>query len=261
MKITLFCYSATGNTMLACSYLEQMIPNVDIVDIADFPQKTISNFDIAGFACPTYYFGIPPIVKTFIGALKQDHSKPAFILATFGMIQGKVLTDLAKSVSNKGFFVIDGHALRMPENYPPFLLKGWSAEDAPNEKEKSGFDCFINSVVKKIMLIETGKIILRKKISVGLLNTIIPKPSHKKIMKQFGSLRLDSKLCNSCGICRTSCSYDAIRYTTSPVFEMNSCIACFNCYNKCPKKAISTSAFSKVKQYAGPGAILKEYFR
>lgn len=258
MRIGLFCYSATGNTLLACRYFANRIPQVEIVNLLQDNGRTISHFDIVGFACPTYYFSIPPIVKTIIEGVEQYALKPAFLLTTFGMMQGRGLKDLSVAVRRMGFSILESYALRMPENYPPFLLKGWTSSDAPNENEKLCFESFIGSIAEKIKLFESGKTIKRKAVSVGFLNSVLPKPSHNGIMKQFGRLCLDSQRCNSCGACRDSCAYGAIRFAEQPIFQRNLCRACFNCYNACPHKAISTTKVPDVYQYVGPSRVLKE---
>ena len=134
MKAVIFYYSSTGNTRLACQYLARRLKDVDfeLIDITQGNDANEGLYDVVGFATPTFHLGVPPLMENFFRQLPIQSHKPAFVFNTYGAMSGRTLKHLAKLVSEHGFSVIAGHSLLTPENYPPFILKGWANEDAPN---------------------------------------------------------------------------------------------------------------------------------
>lgn len=261
MKTHLFYYSATGNTKLACEYIQKRITGIELFDIAETPTIVTDKADIIGIATPVFYLNIPPIVNSFLDSLHSTHGKPAFILETYGMMQGKSLSILEKKLSKKGLLVFDNHSLRMPESFPPYIAKGWTDNNAPKESEMSALGHFLDSIRATMRQMESGKELLIEKVKSSIFNMIIPAPSHTKIMKQFGDIKINEKLCNSCGICENACGYKAVVMDTKPTFNRNKCHACFCCINNCPHKAISSTRYLNLHQYSGPSTKLLETFR
>jgi ferredoxin/flavodoxin len=260
LKINLYYYSTTGNTKLVCEKLRKEIPGLEIYDILDRNLNLNDECDIYGFAVSTYYLNLPPVFIEFINSLKVITNKPAFFLITYGMMPGKSVRKLADYLKNKGFSIIDYHLLRMPESYPVFIAKKRTDINAPGQKEMMNFMNFISGLKEKAKQIESGNIPDSKLIKPGLLNSIIPSQTYKKIMKQFGTLNVNTNLCNHCKICFNSCPYGAIEFKNEPVFNMGKCTGCYICYNKCPNAAVYTNILESKWQYSGPSKKLEEKF-
>jgi ferredoxin len=260
MKIKLFYYSATGNTKLVCEYMQKKIPEMELHDITETPVNQIGIADVVGIAMPVFYLKPPPVVSAFIDSINCTDCKPSFILATYGMMQGKTISTSGKKLSDKKLNVFNYHSFRMPESFPPYIKKGWAADDAPNNKEIVALDSFIESVKIEIKKIMTGQTPAKATLKDGLFNALIPAPSYVSNMKKFGFLTVDNKLCNSCGICKNGCNYHAVSIERTPSFDRKKCHACFKCFNRCPQGAISTSKFSSKHKYSGPDKNLQEKF-
>ena len=261
MKIALYYYSSTGNTGLICEYIRREFPAVELLDITKNLKADLSGYDIVGLATPTFYLNIPPIVNDFVTSLENQNNKPAFLIATFGLIPGKVMRNLAKAVKNKGFKIIDYTLLNMPESWPPMIAKNHTNLEAPNKQEVANFKRFVLNIYDTIALLKKGADIPEKKLKTSFWDNLIPAPSHKKIMQEFGKIYVDPQECNGCQTCRNSCLYNAIEFNGNPVFLMDKCKGCFICYNKCPQKAIHTNKIKGDGQYIGPDEKLKAKFR
>ena len=260
MKIALFYYSATGNTKKVCEYIQKKIPQLILINIATTVEQKSEDYEIIGIAFPVFYLSIPPNVASFLNSFTIQKNKPVFILATYGMMQGKSITNTAKILNKKGFNIFDSFALQMPESYPPFLVKGWTDIEAPNQEEMVKLNSFIETINNIIVALKIGNTPERKIIQNGIINSLIPIPSDKKKRKDFGELILDEQVCTSCGICEESCVYNAISIKKVPTFNMEKCAFCYACYNKCAKNAIKTTRLSSKAQYHFPDIKLKEKF-
>lgn len=259
MKGIICYYSGSGNTELACQYIVKNTKNIefDLFNIVKDGIPDLEQYNMVGFATFTNFLGPPYLVQTFIEKLPKQN-KLAFVFNTYGFISGKTLKVLAKWVTAKGFKVIIGHSLHTPESYPPMIVSGRGNERAPNEKEMNDFNNFISELNKLIYLLKEGKEIKRKKISIGLLNRLLPMFSRTKARRNMGKKYVDESLCTECGICEKLCPYKAIELNPKPIFNMNKCYGCWACYNHCPNKAIYTKKYRGIGHYPEPNNQLKK---
>ncbi|MBI4721515.1 MAG: 4Fe-4S binding protein [Candidatus Stahlbacteria bacterium] len=260
MKGIIYYYSGSGNTKLACQYIVKKIKNIEI-DIFNIVKDGIPNlekYNLVGFATFADFFGPPYLVQTFIENLPQQKDKLAFVFNTYGGMSGKTLKIFDKWVTAKGFKIIAYHSLHTPENYPPMIAKGRSNKQAPSKKEMNEFNNFISDLDRLLILLKKGKEIPKKKIKIGLLDSLIPTFSRTKARKDMGEKYVDEQLCTECGKCEKICPYEAIKLSPSPTFNMNKCYGCWACYNHCPDKAIYTKKYRGIGHYPEPHKQLKE---
>lgn len=259
MKGVIFYYSATGNTELACHSIAKHISSVsfDLVNIAGNKKIDISAYEIAGFAASTDFMGPPMLVKTFIEKLPRQHNKPAFVFNTYGMFSGKTLPLLRDWAAAKGFKIIAGYSLQMPENYPPLITKGITSKHAPKQKDLDRFSAFIKELDDLLNSLP-GKEIKPTVIKVGLINSLLPTSPRTKAKEDMWWKFVDGSLCTKCGICKEKCPYQAITLDPGPVFDMNRCCGCWSCFHHCPGKAIYTNKIRGKGYYPGPSETLKK---
>ncbi len=255
MRIAFYYYSSTGNTRLACRYIAHHLnqAQVDLIDMAqEAPDNISSSYDVVGFATPTFFMGVPYLVGRFIEQLPEQKDKPAFVFSTYGMMSGQTLKILARLVTARGFKIISGHSLLMPESYPVFIAKGWGNVDAPGEKEMAGFNRFIGHLSDRLAALQAGQPAERARISIGLLNSLMrPKPP-AGARREIGPLYVDEALCAGCGTCGDACPYDAITFDSKPIFVPERCCGCWTCFNRCPQQAIFTQKIKGTGHYPGP---------
>ncbi len=257
----LICYySNSGNTKLACDYLVKRIDNIGF-DFCDIKGDTVPDFDrysIIGFATSAYYAGPPFLVRDFINNLTYQDGKLSFIFNTFGLISGKTLAILNDWVSERGFVVLAGHSLQTPESYPPLRAKGYNSDSKPTAGQLEEFNGFIDFINRAVADFIAGKEIKARKISIGLLNRLLPVSTEKKSGMDMGGIFVDSELCTGCGICSDECPHSAIQMNTVPLFDKEKCQNCWNCFNKCPVQAIYTSKLKGTGHYPKTSNALKE---
>lgn len=254
MKAAIFYYSSTGNTQLACQYLAQRIKNVefDLFNIINRNGRDLTDYDVVGFATATQHMGVPYLFADFINSLSPQQNKPAFVFNTYGAMSGRTLKNLAKLVTGRGFNVIAGHSLLTPENYPPFILKGWANEDAPNDEELANFQQFITDLKQRLETVQAGQPVAPAKIKIGFFNSLMRPASPAKSRQKMGELFVDESVCTECGTCADGCPYEAIDLNPKPVFDVNRCHGCWSCFNHCPEQAIYTQKIRGEGQYPCP---------
>ncbi len=242
MKGVICYYSGSGNTKLACRYIARNVRNVefDLFNIVNGGTIDLTQYDIVGLAAFTDFFAPSQVVQTFVENLPPQNDKPAFVFNTYGFTSGKTIKVLEKWADAKGFRVVAGCSLHTPESYPPMIARGRAYADAPNEKEMTHFNEFINGLGQLCAALQAGQPVTSRRISVGLVGRLMPTAARTQARKDMGIKYVDESLCEQCGVCEKGCPYQAIGLAPFPVFYMSKCYGCWYCYNHCSKKAIYT---------------------
>jgi len=253
-------YSGTGNTRLACRYIAANVKSIDLelVNMVGGHVPDLQDCAVVGIATFTDFLGAPKLVKTFVDILPLQKNRPAFVFNTYGFINGKTLKDLAQLVAVRGFKVVAGHSLHTPESYPPMIAGGRGNEQAPNEKELRAFKKFVAGLEEACNRISQKKEVTSRKISIGLLYSLLPEFSRTRSKHDMGTKYVDAELCKQCHTCEKLCPYRAIKLDPGPVFDMDKCYGCWSCFNHCPNKAIYTKKYRGLGHYPRPIDSLKQ---
>jgi ferredoxin len=178
------------------------------------------------------------------------------VFNTFGMLSGATLRIMRDLATQKGFRVIDGHSLHMPENIATMIVAGMGNEQAPSPKEMGAFDGFISRLAGRLSSPET--LSCAKRFNVPLPIRLLPAMPRFIGKREMGSKFVDDALCTHCGLCRTKCPYGAITMAASPVFDEKKCMTCWACFNHCPMRAIYTKKVRGKGHYPSPIAAVQE---
>lgn len=261
MKGIIFFFSTTGNTMYVCKYIASRLTNGDsfLLDISKDRIPDLSEYDYAGFATYTDYWGPPKLVQDFFEKLPTQKSEiPAFILNTHAGESGKTLMILKDWAKAKGFKVIAGHSLITPLNFPPIIADGWTNPGDPDEAELESFNEFIEKFDQSIKDIANGINADEFQVVLDERDMSFSYAPRTKAREDIGQLFADEGLCVDCRQCIEVCPYHAIGFESSPTFDMTKCYGCWSCFNNCPKKAIYTTNMRGKGHYKTPDAFIKK---
>ncbi len=253
----LICYySGSGNTKLACEAIAAKTNAIDfdLFDIVRDGNPELADYDLIGFAAWADFLNPPQRMKAFLESVPKQADKPAFVFNTFGGFSAKTLVTLDRWARATGFYVIAGHSLHTPENYPPMIKRGQDFKDSPNEKELAAFEAFIEQLNGLAQSLSSGESVPARQ--VGWIR-FLPSFARTHSRRSMGEKYIDVDACTECGVCRDLCPYGAIKLDPKPVFDRAKCYGCWACYNHCPTQAIYTKKIKGVPQYANPNDQLR----
>ena len=230
----------------------------DLYDITKKKPLQFDRYDIYGFATFTDFVGPPQLFISFVENLPIQNEGWAFVLNTFGFINGRTLLEMQKLVTRRGFRVLAGHSLHTPESYPPMIASGRGNEQAPNEGELQAFQTFVSDLKGKVASIQAGDNFRPSPVRAGLIDRFIPVYPRTHSRDEMGDKIIDDDLCKACGVCEKRCPYQAITLAPKPTFDMKKCYGCWACYNHCPNHAIYTRKYRGVAHYPRPREALRQ---
>ncbi|MDQ2085330.1 EFR1 family ferrodoxin [Herbivorax sp. ANBcel31] len=251
----LICYcSNTGNTELACKYLDKNISNAhfDFYNISEGGYINLDEYQIIGFATFTHWWGMPEICEKFLNSLNSQKNKNAFIFNTYSYLSGNTKREMYSKLKEKGFKVISAHSLRVPTSYPPKRAREKKSSTSPTFKEFWKFNCFINKLNEYIEKLSRDGKVDEIKIRPDMLGVVLCKYPRTKIKDNMGKKFVDTKLCIRCGECEKVCPYDAVSFKKKITFDQSKCRSCWACFNNCPQQAIYTENIKGSGHYKGP---------
>lgn len=263
MKALICFFSNTGNTRLVSSYLKHCFTNLDCTlwDMNQDKYPMLEKYDLIGFASPVEFFGLPKFIFDWFADLPiLKQLKPAFLLITFGNIAGTSIVQFRTLVQDKGFKVIAGHTLHMPDNFPISRVKGFTSSNSPNKLELARFHLFVSILNDLINSMKDGHEILEASFKLSLMNYFFNIPDRYAAKRSMGFKFVNEDLCTQCSLCSKECPYNAIEMDCYPVFIEEQCFGCWRCYNICPFQAIFTNKIKGKGFYSGPDDLLLEKF-
>ena len=261
----LLCYySNTGNTKLVCTHLKSYLDNISITlwDMNQDIYPNIEKYELVGFASPVEFFGLPKFVLDWFRDLPTlKKTKLAFLLLSFGNISGTSIIQFRNLVQDKGFRVIAGHTIHMPDNFPISRIKGFTSSGSPNKQELSRYNLFCSILKDLVNSMKEGHEILEGSFKLSLINYFFNIPDRYAAKRSMGFKFLDFDLCSSCRKCVEKCAYKAIEMLKYPEFIEELCFGCWACYNLCPSHAIFTNKVREKGFYTKPPDLLREKFK
>jgi flavodoxin len=247
MKITIICFSQTGNTQKVALAMKEAFQKakhtVRVLPLKGASLKEIEDCDLLGIGSPSFESQAPTPVKNFLKRLPQLKGKTAFVFATSSGVPGRTLHEMASPLRKKGAQVVGGFMARGTLHHPAPCLKG-RMPDRPNADDLAQARAFAEALNCHMKSGLTGPLPESRKDALvptwGLyqLFSLIAKPFLLRIL--LPKPKLDETLCDKCKLCARECPMQSISMKPYPVLGGN-CIRCYHCYNACPQKAFHAS--------------------
>ncbi len=228
---TIFCFSATGNSLYVAKRLAQGI-NAKVISMTS-NVHTCSD-DMIGFVFPTFYFGLPKVVDSFINQLKMDNPKAyIFTIATCGKFTCCLDDVVQRILTKKGLKLSYFAKVQCVENFTPT----YKVNDRPSIHQIT--ECKVLQITKELCQKKTTTIK-----PFGIINRVnylrYPGNHSTPCDRKFSV-----KQCSSCGMCVNICPNKNIKLVVrKPEFQGN-CQLCLACLHICPNEAINWKWLTK----------------
>lgn len=233
----IFYFSATGNTKYVAERISKEIGE-KVVSIAECFENNKFSFEIKdkeaiGFITPTYFWGLPSIVREFLDKveLKNLGESYVFHIATFGTTTGQISNMMKNYLEQKGVILNTTFSIKMVDTWTPvFDLTDKNKISRINE----GVEHQIDNICKEIKNKSVGDY-SKNKVLKFAVNIYYPLYEKKRKTSNFTV----EESCIGCKICEKKCPVKAIEIQDGkPVWVKDECTLCLGCLHRCPKFAI-----------------------
>jgi ferredoxin len=242
---TLFCFSATGNSLYAAKRIAQTISG-DIRPMSMSKDPVVCEDDMIGFVFPIFFWGLPRQVESFVSRMEiSNKSAYLFAIATCGASLPGVVGCVNKLLKSKGFHLHYGSNLVHLSNYiPVYKIKD-------NEALRQKVD---GKIVKIADEIKNRKI---KYVAPPLfINNFAHRFYPQKDCDRHYTI---APTCTGCSTCEKVCPVGNISMESGkPIFK-HGCEHCLACLHNCPVQAIDWKGKTQGKdRYRNAGISLAE---
>jgi len=243
-SVLLYYCTGTGNSKrladVAAKRFEEASLKVKVKNIeVNGMDEEHNDYSCHGFIFPSIGFGIPLHMTKFMKSLPLATGKEAFITVSMGNVEyhiapteGKCLGQGKRILERRGYKVIGGDAVAMPNNW----ITGWSAP-APEKAAQIVEDGekAVSEFTEKII---DGEFYMKKTPWIWKFCGITMNPFMLWGLKNgiYQGFYVNDK-CNSCEICAITCPVENIKMVNGKPKWGNACVWCHRCLNLCPKES------------------------
>lgn len=253
----IYYFSATGNSKYVAERLAKALGE-EACSIDTMPTSVVlRDNEVFGLVAPTNWLGVSLLAREFLSRLQvtKGHNNYFFYVATFGLLPGASGEDARRLLSTHGIALDASYSVHMPENFTPIFsanCKKYIARTLDKSERK------IDRIAERVKAREKGNhtcvrlpYFMRQLMSVLL--------SYEQQTKRF---RVDVDKCIGCGKCAEKCPVQAITMTANtqaqkksdqhPVWTKDKCVVCLGCLHRCPVNAINYGGSKGHGQYLHP---------
>ena len=239
-------FSATGN----CKYVASRLAEADVqealslVDCIRDDRYAFTGEEI-GIISPTYFWGLPSIVREFLEKASFETSYLYFV-ATYGTTPGA-----AGALANKAIRCreIDAYySVRMADTWTPTFDLSTPERVARFTKTT---EAEIDALIRGVRARHTNRH-MSPRLPLFLAERFA-QPLYDSKERCTAHLRAEES-CIGCGLCEKKCPVQAIEMRNKrPVWVKEKCALCLGCLHRCPKFAIQYGGKTKKHgQYTNP---------
>ena len=227
-------FSATGNTAYVADCLSMELRE-NVVDMETQPADSLAQQEgVAIVLSPTYFFGAPPFVATYLSGLNPSAFRPQrlYVVCTFGTYSGQCAQDIRRVLEKKKYSVDALFGVKMPDTWTPVFDLSNTAQQERIVKDSASH---ISEIAQKIMNDERGDFAPGRfpRFVAWIAGWIYEKS------RQTSHLHVLDGKCNGCGLCARRCPSNSITQREGkPLWQREKCLMCLRCLHGCPQFAI-----------------------
>jgi Pyruvate/2-oxoacid:ferredoxin oxidoreductase delta subunit/flavodoxin len=249
--ITIYCFSGTGNTLLATKRLvkelEQRGYTTRLLPMENSNPADVPLNGMIGLAFPIAMQVTYPVVTGFIKKMPDSSGTPVFMIDTLHSFSGAVISPLRQLMKRKGYRPVAAEEFLMPMNMVS-SRHNTTATDTVNARITNTMHGIAGFADKIATSTGTWGYIPLFPTLLGIISG--SNPLTWWLVALFGAMiYADIKRCTSCGICSKLCPTQNIRRSSPPKWGIH-CQMCMRCFAYCPEHAIKTPLW-KPGQYRG----------
>ena len=221
--ITLYCYSATGNTLRVAQTIARTLGDARIVP---FDPAMKPDGDVVGFLFPVYFWTVPRLVSEFFETFTPNPDVYYFAVATYGGMELNALRDAAAALSARGAVLSYAAAVKSVAN------------------DIAAYDIGVKTIPQRLAAAD-GKaekiardIAARAEKRVGKPLSFAAKLAKYPPRNCDEAFSADEARCAKCGLCVSVCPRGNIERKEGLPLWMGNCDLCLSCIHWCPSRAI-----------------------
>lgn len=240
MKTTLYCYSATGNSLVIARAIATALSDTEIVPIGRFratPARPTT--ERVGIIFPIIAWGPPRTVHEFVRAIDLSGVRYTFAIASCGGTAAGTLPRIRKALRKNGGDLHAGFLVRSAS-----YMEMGSGKQAKMIEMVRRFSGKLPGTAEERLsdIIEAVRNERRSRPERNaLLGSILGNFFHGKAAPQFAGLDRAYKVgenCASCGTCTRICPRGNVRLENGRPAWHHDCDFCGACITWCPQRAI-----------------------
>ena len=199
MKNIIFYFSGTGNSLYVAEKIAEKLGDCEIQAMVKFDFKQKITAERIGLAFPTYYWGLPNIVKDFIAKIQVSGSPYFFICYTYGGYSGVTMHMTRKLLKSREWELKSAFGFQLPQNFilSSFRVPKEEMQQEEFRKANQRFPDVAKIIFEKDTYFEPEPLHVRPFHFIGYrLNS-----KQSRQIPSKDSNFVISKACKGCGIC------------------------------------------------------------
>jgi ferredoxin len=266
MKIDLYYFSGTGNSLHVAKELKKRIPEINLIPMLSLLSRDVIeiNADAIGFVFPTYNMMLPVPVIKFLKKIQFNSCSYIFSIVTRAQSPERAIHSVEKRMKKKGKKLDTSFVITMGGNCEGAFVPVFPTEDVFVKLEsqlQNKLDIIQKIIINKELYREKDNPPFTLEFLAGKFAAIIT-----PVFLLFGEKFIENinismnyfsdPECNGCGICELVCLSKKIKMNGNrPEWQQNiKCFMCFSCFNYCPSHSIqmktSSTDIDKIKRYS-----------
>lgn len=235
-------FSGTGNSRHIARQLSRRLGEETVV-IPDAEAGKLSfSGETFGIVCPVYSWGIPPVVKEWIGGLHRGFAKSikereayVWVALTCGDDTGMAPRIMRNKLSDAGIELDAIWSVQMPNVY--VLLPGFDVDPSDVEDKKL--------LAAEQRVAEIAELIKRRTETEDVVYGSFPRLKTAVVFPLFRHFGINTRKwrcgdsCEGCGQCMHLCPMHNISIENGRPQWGRNCASCLACYHGCPTHAIT----------------------